>query len=250
MTEFQVIPAVDITHGKVAQIISLLDRSTLDDDNVQVLNTLVTQQIADSPLAVMKYFADRGAQWVHLVDIDQAYKRSNNRQLLKIIMQKTNMSVELSGGIDDEDSFLFALNTSARRINLGTRAIADWSWVEQAVARAGNRLAICLDVVGEQVVSRGAKLVIGALTDVLKAVSKLPIAALVVTDNRRDGNLAGPPLALYKRVALETGHKIIASGGVANESDLCQIRDMQALGVQGVIIGKAFYAGTLQPNCW
>jgi len=182
-----------------------------------------------------------GAEWVHLVDLDAAFGRGENRTLLATVVGALSCQVEISGGIGDDASLDAALATGARRVNVGTAALEDPEWVRRAIGRVGDRLAVGLDVRGTTLSARGWTRDGGELFDVLARLDAEGCARYVVTDVHRDGTLTGPNLELLRSVGAATDRPVIASGGVSTVDDLRAIATVS--GVEGAIVGKALYAG-------
>jgi phosphoribosylanthranilate isomerase len=182
-----------------------------------------------------------GAEWVHLVDLDAAFGRGSNRELIAEVVRELDVAVELSGGIRDDDSLDAALATGAARVNIGTAALENPDWVRRAIDRVGDRIAVGLDVRGTTLAARGWTKEGGDLFEVLARLDVDGCARYVVTDVRRDGTLTGPNLDLLRSVAAATDRPVVASGGVSSLADIEAIAGVP--GVEGAIIGKALYAG-------
>lgn len=195
------------------------------------------------PVDVALAFAAAGAQWIHLVDLDAAFGRGDNTALMSRVIGATDLSIELSGGIRDEDSLLRALDMGATRVNLGTAALEDPRWTESAIARFGDRIAVGLDVRGDTLAARGWTKDGGNLWDVLRRLNMAGCSRYVVTDVGRDGMLNGPNLDLLERVASQTDAPIVASGGVSTLQDIAELSSLVPIGVDSAIVGKALYSG-------
>jgi 1-(5-phosphoribosyl)-5-[(5-phosphoribosylamino)methylideneamino] imidazole-4-carboxamide isomerase/N-(5'phosphoribosyl)anthranilate isomerase len=180
---------------------------------------------------------------VHLVDLDAAFGRGSNRDLLAKVVDALDVDVELSGGIRDDPSLVAALATGCRRVNLGTAALESPGWVRDAIASYGDRIAVGLDVRGTTLAGRGWTRDGGELYDVLARLDADGCARYVVTDVRRDGTLTGPNLQLLRDVCAATDRPVVASGGVASLDDVRALAALVPLGVEGAIVGKALYAG-------
>ncbi len=202
-----------------------------------------TETVYGQPVEVAHEFAETGAKWIHLVDLDAAFGRGSNLELLKQIISEVSINIELSGGIRDQRSLEGALESGARRVNLGTAALEDPEWTENAIAEFGDRVAVGLDVRGETLAARGWTREGGNLWEVLDRLNAAGCSRYVVTDVKRDGMLNGPNVHLLSAVAKRTDAPIIASGGVSSLEDLEVLRSLVPLGVEGAIVGKALYAG-------
>jgi 1-(5-phosphoribosyl)-5-[(5-phosphoribosylamino)methylideneamino] imidazole-4-carboxamide isomerase/N-(5'phosphoribosyl)anthranilate isomerase len=187
-----------------------------------------------------------GAEWIHLVDLDAAFGRGSNRELLAEVIGKLDVKVELSGGIRDDDSLAAALQTGCARVNLGTAALEHPTWCARVIAEHGEKVAVGLDVQiveGEhRLRGRGWETDGGDLWDVLERLDGEGCSRFVVTDVTKDGTLTGPNVDLLANVAERTDAPIIASGGVSSLDDLRSIAALTDLGVEGAIVGKALYA--------
>ncbi|GAA5075441.1 bifunctional 1-(5-phosphoribosyl)-5-((5-phosphoribosylamino) methylidenea mino)imidazole-4-carboxamide isomerase/phosphoribosylanthranilate isomerase PriA [Nocardia iowensis] len=200
-----------------------------------------------SPREAALAWQQAGADWVHLVDLDAAFGRGSNRELLAGVVGELDVKVELSGGIRDDDTLEAALATGCARVNLGTAALEDPVWCAKAIARHGERVAVGLDVRiidgdyrlrGRGWVSDG-----GDLWEVLERLERDGCSRYVVTDVTKDGTLTGPNLDLLREVCAATDAPVIASGGVSTIEDLVAIAELVPEGVEGSIVGKALYAG-------
>lgn len=184
---------------------------------------------------------------MHLVDLDAAFGRGSNRELLAKVVGELDVKVELSGGIRDDESLEAALGTGCARVNLGTAALEDPQWCARAIAKHGERIAVGLDVRiidGEhRLRGRGWVSDGGDLWEVLERLERDGCSRYVVTDVTKDGTLTGPNLDLLREVCAATDAPVIASGGVSTIEDLIAIAELVPEGVEGSIVGKALYAG-------
>jgi phosphoribosylformimino-5-aminoimidazole carboxamide ribotide isomerase/phosphoribosylanthranilate isomerase len=151
--------------------------------------------------------------------------------------------VQVSGGIRDQESLTAALQTEASRINLATSALMDMHWVKSVIPTHGKQISVSLDVSGSRLVARGSGDDVGELEPVLQQLEDLGCARYVVTDVKRDGSLNGPNLELLEQVLSLTGKPVIASGGIAELSDLEALVGLRSKGLAGAILGKALYVG-------
>ena len=200
-----------------------------------------------SPRDAALAWQNDGADWVHLVDLDAAFGRGSNRDLLADVVRTLDVKVELSGGIRDDESLRAALATGCARVNLGTAAIENPEWCARAIGEHGDRIAVGLDVKlidGEwRLRGRGWVSDGGDLWEVLERLDRDGCSRYVVTDVGKDGTLAGPNLELLREVCAATDAPVIASGGVSTLDDLRAIAELVGEGVEGSIVGKALYAG-------
>jgi phosphoribosyl isomerase A len=198
-----------------------------------------------SPFDAAQAWVDQGAEWIHLVDLDAAFGRGDNRALLHEVVAATpdHVNIELSGGIRDDASLEAALATGARRVNLGTAALEDPAWTERVIAKFGDQIAVGLDVRGTTLAARGWTKEGGDLWEVLARLEEAGCSRYVVTDVTKDGTLRGPNVELLQQMTERTGKPVIASGGVSSLDDLAVLRTLVPSGVEGAIVGKALYAG-------
>jgi phosphoribosylanthranilate isomerase len=153
------------------------------------------------------------------------------------------VKVELSGGIRDDASLAAALATGCTRVNIGTAALENPEWCAKIVAEHGDKVAIGLDVRGTTLAARGWTKDGGDLWEVLERLERDGCSRYVVTDVTKDGTLRGPNLELLREMCARTDKPVVASGGVSSLDDLRAIASLVPLGVEGVIVGKALYAG-------
>jgi len=193
------------------------------------------------PLDAAGAWISQGAEWIHLVDLDAAFGRGSNRELLADIVGRLDIKVEMSGGIRDAESLAGALSNGCRRVNLGTAALEDPQWTASAIAQYGDRVAVGLDVRGTTLAARGWTQEGGDLWETLERLDREGCARYVVTDVNKDGMLKGPNLELLQRVCSRTDRPVVASGGVSTLADIKDIRSLVSAGVEGAIIGSALY---------
>ena len=222
------LPAVDVADGQAVRLVQ---------------GAAGSETSYGDPLEAALAWQNDGAQWVHLVDLDAAFGRGSNATLLADVNGRLDVKVELSGGIRDDESLRAALATGAARVNIGTAALEDPEWCDRVVGEYGDRVAIGLDVRGHTLAARGWTRDGGDLYEVLARLEKAGCARYVVTDIRRDGTMTGPNLDLLRDVCRHASAPVIASGGVSTLDDLRALIGLESDGVEGVIAGKALYAG-------
>ncbi|MBN9606927.1 MAG: bifunctional 1-(5-phosphoribosyl)-5-((5-phosphoribosylamino)methylideneamino)imidazole-4-carboxamide isomerase/phosphoribosylanthranilate isomerase PriA [Actinomycetales bacterium] len=236
MTDFSsgprltLLPAVDIAGGKAVRLTQgEAGSETAYGDPVE---------------AAENWLAD-GAEWIHLVDLDAAFGRGHNRGPIKKVIRAVGreLNVELSGGIRDDASLEAALESGAKRINLGTAALENPEWAAYVIGQYGESIAVGLDVRGTTLAARGWTQEGGDLWNVLERLEDAGCARYVVTDVTKDGTLRGPNLDLLRQVMERTPRPVIASGGISSLDDIAALRDLVPHGLEGAIVGKALYAG-------
>ena len=225
----ELLPAVDVADGKAVRLTQGEVGSETDYGD---------------PVEAAMTWVNAGAEWIHLVDLDAAFGRGENRAVLREVVNAANsVKIELSGGIRDDESLEVALEAGATRVNLGTAALEDPEWTKRAIARFGDAIAVGLDVRGTTLAARGWTREGGDLFEVLARLEDDGCARYVVTDVTKDGTLRGPNLELLAQVMAKTNKPVVASGGISSLQDISDLRAMVSQGLEGAILGKSLYAG-------
>ncbi|MDO5075871.1 bifunctional 1-(5-phosphoribosyl)-5-((5-phosphoribosylamino)methylideneamino)imidazole-4-carboxamide isomerase/phosphoribosylanthranilate isomerase PriA [Corynebacterium sp.] len=206
-----------------------------------------SETVYGTPVQAALNWQEQGAEWLHFVDLDAAFNRGSNHELMAEVIGRLDINVELTGGIRDDASLARALATGARRVNIGTAALEHPEWCRSAIERYGDRVAVGLDVrlIDGQWRTRGNGWVSdgGDLWEVLERLDAQGCSRFVVTDVSKDGTLAGPNIDLLRDVAAATDAPIVASGGIATLQDVVDLSHYVDEGIDSVIIGKALYEG-------
>ena len=221
------LPAVDVADGQAVRLVQ---------------GEAGTETGFGEPLAAALAWQEAGAEWIHLVDLDAAFGRGSNRELITELIGRLDVHVELSGGIRDDDSLAAALATGCRRVNIGTAALENPEWCRKIIAEHGDRIAVGLDVRGTTLAARGWTEDGGDLWEVLDRLEADGCPRYVVTDVTKDGTLRGPNLDLLRQVCARTDRPVVASGGVSSLDDLIALSHLVPDGVEGAIVGRALYA--------
>lgn len=222
------LPAVDVLGGQAVQLVQGVDGS---------------QKVFGDPIAAARRWQDAGAGWLHLVDLDAAFGRGANSEVIAELVAAADLQVELSGGIRDDASLERALATGCRRVNIGTAALENPQWCEEIIAEFGDRIAISLDVKGERLAARGWTSEGGNVFETVERLDAAGCARYVVTDVASDGMLVGPNFELLGAICARTQAPVVASGGISTLDDVRQLRGLVPIGVEGAIIGTALYVG-------
>ncbi len=236
---FTLLPAVDVAGGQAVRLVQ---------------GQAGTETTYGAPLDAALAWQAGGAQWIHLVDLDAAFGRGSNAELVAAVIGELDIKVELSGGIRDDASLERALATGCARVNLGTAALENPRWCASVIAAHGERIAVGLDVrivddtngaVQHRLSARGWTRESGELWETLARLDRDGCARYIVTDVSRDGMLRGPNLELYRAVTQATTAPVIASGGIGAIGDLVVLAETAATGanLEGSIVGKALYDG-------
>jgi phosphoribosylanthranilate isomerase len=233
VTSLVLLPAVDVADGQAVRLVQ---------------GAAGSETSYGDPLDAALAWQSAGAEWIHLVDLDAAFGRGSNAELLAQVVGKLDVKVEMSGGIRDDASLERALAAGCTRVNIGTAALEKPEWVREIIASHGDKIAVGLDVRGTTLAARGWTQEGGDLYETLARLDAEGCARYVVTDVLKDGMLRGPNLDLYRDVCSRTSAPVVASGGVSSLGDLRALATLVPDGVEGAIVGKALYAGafTLQ----
>ena len=221
------LPAVDVADGRAVRLVQ---------------GEAGTETSYGAPLDAALAWQRAGAEWIHLVDLDAAFGRGSNRELLAEVTGRLDVKVELSGGIRDDASLEAALSTGCARVNIGTAALENPEWCRKIIASHGDRIAVGLDVRGTTLAARGWTREGGDLWEVLARLEDDGCPRYVVTDVTKDGTLRGPNTELLREVCSRTRKPVVASGGVSSLDDLRALAALVPEGVEGAIVGKARYA--------
>jgi 1-(5-phosphoribosyl)-5-[(5-phosphoribosylamino)methylideneamino] imidazole-4-carboxamide isomerase/N-(5'phosphoribosyl)anthranilate isomerase len=225
----ELLPAVDVADGKAVRLTQGEAGSETDYGD---------------PIEAAMTWINAGAEWIHLVDLDAAFGRGENRALLReVVAASSAVKIELSGGIRDDASLETALEAGATRVNLGTAALEDPAWTARVIERFGDAIAVGLDVRGTTLAARGWTKEGGDLWEVLARLEDAGCPRYVVTDVTKDGTLKGPNIELLKDVMARTSKPVVASGGISSLQDITDLRALAPAGLEGAILGKSLYAG-------
>jgi phosphoribosylformimino-5-aminoimidazole carboxamide ribotide isomerase len=226
--KLELLPAVDVADGKAVRLTQGEAGSETD---------------YGSPVDAALTWIAAGAEWIHLVDLDAAFGRGDNRAVIReVVAASKSVKIELSGGIRDDASLEAALEAGATRVNLGTAALEDPAWTEKVIAKFGDAIAVGLDVRGTTLAARGWTREGGDLYEVLARLEAVGCARYVVTDVTKDGTLRGPNIELLKAVLEKTDKPVVASGGISSLKDIEDLVALVPFGLEGAILGKSLYA--------
>jgi len=228
-TYLELLPAVDVADGKAVRLTQGEAGSETDYGD---------------PVEAAQQWISAGAEWIHLVDLDAAFGRGNNRDVIRRVVEaSSSVKIELSGGIRDDASLESAIEAGATRVNLGTAALEDPEWTARVIKRFGDKVAVGLDVRGTTLAARGWTKEGGDLWEVLARLEDAGCSRYVVTDVTKDGTLRGPNIDLLKQVMEKTSKPVVASGGISSLQDIADLYALVSLGLEGAILGKSLYAG-------
>lgn len=224
----ELLPAVDVADGQAVRLVQ---------------GEAGSETGYGDPVDAALAWQEAGAEWLHLVDLDAAFGRGDNLDVLQRVAQALDIKIEMSGGIRDDESLARALKLNPARINLGTAALENPEWTKRVIDEHGDVIAVGLDVRGTTLAARGWTEEGGDLWEVLDRLNADGCSRFVVTDVTKDGTLQGPNTDLLAEVARRTDKPVVASGGISSLDDIKALRAMVPHGVEGTIVGKALYAG-------
>lgn len=226
----QIYPATDILGGKVVRL------TKGDYNQVKIY--------ADSPAEMAMEFMKVGATNLHMVDLDGAKDGAPvNFDAIKEAAQIKNLFIEVGGGIRDMKRVEDYLNLGVKRVILGTAAIRNYPFVEEAVKEFGDAIAVGVDAKnGFVAVSGWQETTTVNSVEFCKKLRDTGVATVIYTDISKDGMLSGTNLEIYKELSTVEGLQIVASGGITYADE---IKTLNKMGIYGAIVGKAVYEGKL-----
>ena len=225
-----IFPAIDLYEGKAVRLYK--------GDYAQM--TVYSER----PLEVARCFEEAGAGWIHMVDLEGAKSgETPNLQTVAAVAAQTGLKVEVGGGIRSMDVIERYLDAGVERVILGTAAVTDRAFLENACACHHEHVAVGVDIRDGKVAIRGwtEKSGLDAF-DFCRDLQQLGVETIICTDISRDGAMRGTNLGLYRELQSMFRMNIIASGGVSSLED---VRELRAMGLYGAIIGKAYYTGAV-----
>ena len=201
-------------------------------------------QVSDDPVSTARIFEAAGARTIHMVDLDGALDgKRKNGEIVRAVASGVSAKIELGGGIRTMEDIRSADALGVWRFIIGSAAVSDRDFVAEAVRVYGERIAVGIDARDGRVSTHGWVKDSGIdAVQFARDMEKLGVRTVIFTDIDTDGTLQGPPLGKLRELRAAVGCEIIASGGVAVLDDIKKLRD---IGCDGAIIGKAYYAGTI-----
>ena len=226
----KIIPAIDLLGGKAVRLLKG------DYNNVTVYS--------DTPVKIAKYFEECGAEYLHIVDLDGAKSGgTDNYGTIKEILEETNLSVEIGGGIRNMETVEKYMGLGADRIILGTAAITDKSFLAEAVSKYKSHITVGVDIKDGMVAIKGWTELSGVTCfDFCEYLQNIGVETVICTDISKDGMMSGTNIGLYRELSGRFSMRIIASGGV---SDMENIKTLDKMNIFGAIVGKAIYTGAV-----
>ncbi|HHY21775.1 MAG TPA: 1-(5-phosphoribosyl)-5-[(5-phosphoribosylamino)methylideneamino]imidazole-4-carboxamide isomerase [Bacilli bacterium] len=226
---FNIYPAIDMRDGKCVRLVQ-------GDYNQETI-------YGDCPFEMAKSFAEDGAKWIHMVDLDGAKaKRRVNHEYVVRVAKELDVKVQIGGGIRTAEDVAYYLDNGVDRVILGSVAVNDPAFTKEMLAKYGSKIAIGLDARDGYVATEGwLETSEVKATELGQELARHGAEIFIFTDISRDGMLTGPNVEAIANLAKETGKKVIASGGVSNLQDLDDLLAQADVGIEGAIVGKALY---------
>ena len=229
-------PAIDIKDGKFIR----LKQGRLDEVTVY----------GDNPVEIAKKFSEAGAKWIHVVDIDGAFRgESVNQKVILDIKKNSKTKIQVGGGIRTQESASFYLNNGIDRVVLGTIALENPKIIEQLCENYPERIAVGIDAKKGMVATEGwsktSTIEVGKLS---KLYENIGVSCVIFTDIEKDGLMEGVSLNQLKNLLKNTKLNVIASGGVSSLNDLKKLKSLDKKNLIGVISGKAIYENKFSVN--
>jgi phosphoribosylformimino-5-aminoimidazole carboxamide ribotide isomerase len=226
------IPAIDLRGGACVQLVG----GSFDNERVR---------IAD-PLTALARWEGAGFKRLHIVDLDAATGRGDNRDVVESLLDDASSLLQVGGGVRTAEQLDALLERGAAYVVVGTRAIEDSDWLADVTGKNPGRVIVAADVRERRVSVRGWEKTLQLdILDAIDTLNRFDIASVLVTAVHVEGQMAGPDFNLINEVVERAACPVIASGGIASADDL---RALQAAGVAGAVIGMALYTGALDPR--
>ena len=227
-----VFAAVDLQQGEVVQLVG----GRRDSARVRL----------PDPVEVAEKWQNAGFSQLHVIDLDAARGEGHNRDIIQEIIGAVTIPVQVGGGVRGEAGVEFLLGLGAVRVITGTRAIEDEAWLRSAAARFPKQIVVAADVRDGWVLTRGwSRTTALGLDDAIDRLNSHELAAILITDVSREGQMVGIDEQLFRRAIERSAHPLYAAGGIAGEADLDTLR---AAGAAGVVLGMALYTGAIDPS--
>lgn len=231
-----VYPALDLKGGRVVQLVG----GRPEDERVSL----------PDPAALARRWLDAGFTRLHVVDLDAALGRGDNRAGIRAVREvaasRPSPLLQVGGGIRDAARAAELLASGVDRIIVGTRAVTDPGWLEELAGRHPGRVVVAADVRGDEVVTRGWTEGSGRrLDELLRELDSLPLAGILITDVSREGRMEGVDGARFEAIRSGTRHDVLAAGGIGSRDD---VEELARAGVAGAVIGMALYTGAVDAD--
>jgi len=229
-----IIPAIDILDHRVVQLVGGVPGSE--------------RIIMPDPLDVTRTWVEKGAKYLHLVDLDGAFGKENNINIIKEIIQTFDIPVEVGGGIRNEAMIRELIDAGADRVIIGTKAIKEPEWLAEMAFKYPKKLLLALDTKCGNITMKGwqeaAPITIDSMFEIIK---NLPLAGILNTNVDVEGQGKGIDAEQTEKFIKKCPHKVIASGGITSEEDAMILDRANA---EAAVVGIAIYTGLMKPWEW
>jgi len=227
------IPAIDLREGKCVRLVE----GKIENETVY----------SHEPVEQALKWQDKGAQMLHLVDLDGAFAgRPKNLDVIKEIIRAVHIPVQMGGGIRTLETVGMLLETGVQRVILGSIAIYKPELVKEACRRFEGRVVVGIDAKDGLVAIEGWESTVDkTIIELALEMKDAGVKRVIFTDTRRDGTLKGPNVESTRELAEKTGLKVVASGGVSSLDDIRKLKELEPVGVDSIILGKALYSGAI-----
>lgn len=228
-----IFPAIDLRGGKCVRLV----QGNREEETI----------FSEEPLAVAEKWVKEGATWLHIVDLDGAFKgKPQHKEIIFSLAKRIPVHLQVGGGIrflEDIDDFL---KHGIERIVLGTAAILQPEFLSKALGLFGEKITVSIDSQKGKVAIEGWQKTLEKDTlELIKEMEEMGLERIIFTDISRDGMLKGPNIEAIRDVVQNSKLKLIASGGISSLEDLKVLKELEPYGVEGIIIGKALYTGAI-----
>lgn len=229
-----IIPAVDMLDHKVVQLVGGVPGSE--------------KVVIPDPMEVAKSWVDKGARYLHLVDLDGAFGKENNIPVIKRIAASFNVPVEVGGGIRDESTVRELVDAGVDRVIVGTKAIKDPEWLSMLADRYPGKIALAMDTKGGNITMKGWQEAAPiSIDEMFDRIRDMPLAGILNTNVDVEGQGKGIDVKFAEDFIRRCPHKVIASGGVTTEADA---KVLDKAGAIAAVVGVAIYTGLMEPWNW
>lgn len=225
-----IIPAIDLIRGHCVR----LTRGKFNTE----------KRYFDDPVEVARKWKRAGAEWLHIIDLEGARAgKIKNLGTAQEIKRKVNVKMQYGGGIRNYETIEKILKTGIERIILGTRAIEDMSFLEGSILKYEGRIILSLDYTADGLINKNGwqKKSSFNIFEFITKVEKSGLRETIITDISRDGTLRGVNLGFLKRILISSNMGFIIAGGISSLDDIKRLKEIEDMGIKGVIIGKALY---------
>ncbi len=229
----EIIPAIDLKDGKCVRLLKG------EEGTETVFST--------DPVQTAREWEACGAKWIHLVDLNGAFKGTpENFETISDILQHLDSSIQVGGGIREIETIDRYISAGVKRVIIGTKAFTDDQFIKKACERHPGKIAVGIDTKNEKIAIRGWKEVIDdSVEETVNKLEGFGVCMFINTNVDKDGTMEGINLQPVKKFIDICTSPVIASGGIASMNDLQKLSDLNSSGLHGVILGRSIYSGSI-----